>query len=183
MKGAPLRIAIPPGLASLDNNADIAGHYSGSASLGGLSGQGSLRKAMGANPALAYMLRRPGAADMQGYTDRLVKLIPGEVVGIYLAGIGIIPSTAPRGVVAGWAFVCLGLVVLARAYATSDNARGVPPEWKAVIISAISFVVWTYTMPGPFQRFGLAVPYIGSLLILVWTFVAPYIYVGECAAA
>lgn len=109
------------------------------------------------------------------YGERLVKLIPSEVVGIYLVGVGIIPSNAKTPVIV-WAIVCFGLVVLARAYGT--RAPNLPPQWKAVFISCVSFVIWVYTIPGPFQSFGLAVPYVGSLAILVWTFVVPYFYTG-----
>ena len=49
---------------------------------------------------------------------------------------------------------------------------------EAVVISSVSFVIWIYTIPGPFQALGLAVPYVGSLTILVWMFVVPYFYTG-----
>ena len=115
---------------------------------------------------------------MQAYFDRLVKLIPAEVVAIYLVGIGIIPADQ-KPAFAIWAAVCFCLVIVARAYATSDRENNIPPQWPAVIISAISFVIWAYTMPGAFQVYGLAVGYIGSLLVLVWTFLVPYIYRGS----
>jgi hypothetical protein len=81
--------------------------------------------------------------------DRLVKLIPGEVVGIYLIGVGVIPPEQKIALPI-WAIACLGFVVLSRWYATSDPANNVPPQWRAVCISSVSFVIWTYTMPGPF---------------------------------
>ena len=117
------------------------------------------------------------SGSLQDYGERLVKLIPSEVVGLYLVGVGVIPATAKVAVTV-WAVLCLGLVVLARAYATRDQALNLPPQWKAVVISSVSFVIWVYTIPGPFQALGVAVPYIGSLAILVWTFVVPYFYTG-----
>lgn len=117
------------------------------------------------------------SANLQDYGERLVKLIPSEVVGIYLVGAGVIPAGAKISVTV-WAAVCLGLVVLARAYGTREPALNLPPQWKAVLISSVSFVIWVYTIPGPFQSFGLAIPYVGSLAILVWTFVVPYFYTG-----
>ena len=117
------------------------------------------------------------SATLQDYGERLVKLIPSEVVGIYLVGVGVIPPTGKIPVTV-WAVVCLGLVVLARAYATKEPALNLPPQWKAVLISSVSFVIWVYKIPVPFQSFGLAVPYVGSLAILVWTFVVPYFYTG-----
>lgn len=114
---------------------------------------------------------------MQAYMKRLVLLIPAEVVSLYLVGIGIIPPDV-KIAFAVWALVCLILVVIVRAYGTADQANKVPPQWSAVIVSSVSFVIWVYMMPGPFQVYGLAVPFVGSLAILVWTFVVPYIYKG-----
>ena len=117
---------------------------------------------------------------MQDYMERLVKLIPAEVVGLYLVGIGIIP-TGSEIATAVWAIVCLFLVVLVRAYATGDKAADpkVTPQWSAVLVSSISFVIWVYNIQGPFQVYHLAVPYVGSLSVLLWTFVVPYFYKGD----
>ena len=46
-------------------------------------------------------------------------------------------------------------------------------------ISAFSFVLWVYTMLGPLQSFGFGAPYVGSLMVLVWTFIIPYVYRGQ----
>lgn len=119
---------------------------------------------------------------MQDYWGRLIKLIPAEVISIYLVGIGIIPAGANLST-AAWALVCLGLVVVARAYLTGNKPNNIPPEWGSVIISAISFGIWVYNMPGPFQAYGLAVPYMGSLAILVWTFIVPAFYKGDAVNA
>jgi len=135
------------------------------------------RKPVGSAPAEPQTKPQLQSGSLQDYGERLVKLIPSEVVGLYLVGVGVIPATA-KVVVTVWAVVCLGLVILVRAYATRDPALNLPPQWKAVVISSVSFVIWVYTIPGPFQALGLAVPYIGSLTILVWTFVVPYFYIG-----
>ncbi len=117
------------------------------------------------------------AVPVTDYMERLVKLIPAEVVGLYLVGVGIIP-TGSRLALAIWGGVCLGLVILARAYATRDLVKGGSPQWWAVLISSISFVIWLYLMPGPFQAYNLTIPYVGSLAVLVWAFVVPYFYKG-----
>ncbi|WP_213979234.1 hypothetical protein [Sphingomonas sp. dw_22] len=48
-----------------------------------------------------------------------------------------------------------------------------------MLIAAGAFVVWIYSQGGPFEQFGLYVPYIGSLAVLLWTFVIPIFYKGE----
>jgi hypothetical protein len=34
-------------------------------------------------------------------------------------------------------------------------------------------------MPGPFQVYHVAIPYLGSLAVLVWTFIVPFLYQGS----
>lgn len=114
----------------------------------------------------------------QEYMVRLVKLIPGEVVGLYLVGLGVIPSDTKVVAFGIWAGLCLVLAIWVRARLTSDPANHVPPQWTAVLISAVSYVLWVFTMPGPLQTFGLGLPYVGSLAVLVWTFVVPLFYQG-----
>ncbi len=120
----------------------------------------------------------PGAQSFQGYLDRLMKMIPGEAIGLYLVGSGFIPQNqAP--VLAAWTIVCLIGVIALKAYGTADTANHLPPDWIHVAISAIAFIIWVYSIGGPFAAFGLAVPYIGSLLVLAWTFFIPIFYKGS----
>jgi hypothetical protein len=115
---------------------------------------------------------------IQSYMERLVKLIPAEVVGLYLVGQGIIPPAEKVAIVV-WSIVCLVLVVLVRAKTTGDRVNSISPQWSAVAVSTISFVIWVYTMPGPFQVYHVAIPFVGSLAVLVWTFVVPFLYQGS----
>jgi hypothetical protein len=112
------------------------------------------------------------------YLDRLLKMIPAEVVSLYLVGSGIIPE-AQTTTLTIWAAVCLAGVFVVRIYGTADPAENKPPDWTHIIISAIAFVVWVYSLGGgPFAAWGLADPMIGSLLVLAWTFFVPMFYKG-----
>jgi len=113
--------------------------------------------------------------EFKSYLDRLVKMISAEVVSLYLVGMGLIPKD--EGIAqAVWAVFCIFSVVLVRVYGTSDKRNGIPPEWCAITISCVSLVIWIYSMGGPFATFGIHVPYIGSLLVLAWTFSVPLVY-------
>ncbi len=134
-------------------------------------------------PVVKAAMRKGGIAQekptqIQSYMERLVKLIPAEIIGLYLVGQGIIPPAEKVALVV-WSIICLGLVVLVRAKATGDRANSISPQWSAVAVSTISFVIWVYNMPGPFQAFNLAVPFVGSLAVLVWTFIVPFLYQGS----
>lgn len=111
------------------------------------------------------------------YLDRLLKLIPAEVVTLYMVGSGFIPKN--EGVVLIiWTIICLFGVVLLRAYGTADRRNNEPPDWIHVFLSSVAFVIWVYTLGGPFTVFNLAIPWVGSLLVLAWTFFVPIFYKG-----
>lgn len=120
--------------------------------------------------------REPGA-DFQGYLDRLMKMIPGEAIGLYLVGSGFIPA-AQSLVLLIWSIICLAGVIAIKAYGTADRANQIPPDWVHVAISSVAFVIWLYSIGGPFATYGVNVPYIGSLLVLAWTFFVPIFYKG-----
>lgn len=123
------------------------------------------------------LVARGSEAKFDFYLDRLLKMIPGEVIGLYLVGGGFIPKDQPV-VLALWAVVCLVGLILLRVYATTDQLDNKPPQGGPVAISAVAFVIWIYTLGGPFEAFGLSVPYIGSLIVLAWTFFIPILYKG-----
>jgi len=124
---------------------------------------------------------RGGDEEFKFYLDRLLKMIPGEVVGLYLVGSGFIPRDQ-RILMVIWAVVCLIGVILIRVYGTAEPERNKPPQWGPVMISSVAFLIWVYTLGGPFAAFNLAVPYIGSLLVLAWTFFVPIFYKGPADA-
>ena len=125
---------------------------------------------------MASLRIEPGAPeDFKDYMGRLVKLIPSEVLSIYLIGQGVIPQGINIAL-AAWAVVCLLLVFLARAYATSDPSQHQKPQVGAILISVVSFVIWIYTMGGPFAAYNIWIPWLATLVVLVWTFLVPFLY-------
>jgi hypothetical protein len=127
----------------------------------------------------AMIVAAPAAPgeDLKYYLDRLLKMIPAEVVSLYLVGSSLIPADQTIAL-AIWAAVCLVGTVLVRAYGTADPAANKKPDWVHVAISSVSFVIWTYSLGGPFEAYGLHTAYLGSLLVLAWTFFVPLFYKG-----
>ena len=125
----------------------------------------------------AREVSRESGEEFKGYLERLVKMIPAEVVGLYLIGSGIIPEGQRVGLLV-WSIVCLIAVVVVRAYGTADSKKNLPAQWITVLISSGAFVIWLYSLGGPFESLRWHVPYIGSLLVLAWTFFVPIFYKG-----
>ena len=124
------------------------------------------------------------AGDQEGdggydtYLSRLVKLIPAEVISLYLVGEGFIPPKE-RVILLAWTLVGIVAVVVVRSRTTSDTAANENVQWSAVAVSAVSYLIWVYSMGGVFALYGLHIAYVGSLLVLAWTFFMPYVYRGD----
>lgn len=140
--------------------------------------------------------RHPGSIDLSEgdeasagkYAGAITKLIPGEIVAAYMTGKSLIVANATVGPDGssqssvgwwvGWTIFCFGMVIVTRAWTTSDLKSGVPPEWPAVGISALSFVVWVYSFGDVFQALGLWSEVGSGLVLIGWTLVAPAILMG-----
>jgi hypothetical protein len=116
--------------------------------------------------------------ELKGYLDRLLKLIPAEGLGAYLVGSGFIPRDQPVVLVV-WTIICLSGVVLIKAFGTADARNNEPPDWTHVAISTIAFLIWVYTLGGPFVVLNLHAPFVGSLLVITWTYFLPIFYKGK----
>lgn len=138
--------------------------------------------------AAPFRITRPGAVRAQTvdtstdvgfrfYLERLFKMIPAEVISLYLVGSGLIPKDQTIALTV-WAVICLAGVVVVRVYGTADPARSLPPDWTHIAISVAAFVIWVYSLGGPFEAWGLSIPWVGSLLVLAWTFFVPIFYKG-----
>ena len=121
---------------------------------------------------------RSATPSFDTYFGRLLKLIPTEVIGLYLVGKGAIPADAHWTLVI-WAIITACSVVIVRFFGTMDAIAPRKVQWLTVVISLVSFMIWIYSMGDVFSYFGLYVPHIGSLLVLIWTFLVPFFYKGD----
>ena len=119
----------------------------------------------------------PVSDTYDAYLGRLLKMIPGEVISLYVVGSGFIPEDQAGALIA-WTLVCILAVVLLRVYGTADRVLDKPPDWVHVAISSVAFVVLVYSMGGPFKALGLYIPFLGPMLVLAWTFFLPFVYKG-----
>ena len=113
-----------------------------------------------------------------GYGERLLKLVPAEVVAFYTYCAQLFDPLEW-----GWhlLLVVLGLALLfaIRMNATSDPARSQGPQWNAIILAAVAFLIWTYHLGGPFRGWGLHHDALGMVLVAFWSLFVPAIYKGD----
>jgi hypothetical protein len=132
-------------------------------------------------------LARPAAAMAGGepeappdhYKDRLVKLIPGEVVAVYLFLSGLIAVTDPEQVPHGPLLTAVFVALLGLTWPYLVRIAGITNRTQ-LVISTIAFAVWVFSLGGPFVYLmalaGLKYhPIYGGLLLPLYTFAVPII--------
>ncbi len=109
------------------------------------------------------------------YTDKLVKLIPTEWVGGYVAIKGILDSE--HGVTHGVYYATiLILAVLLPLYLRRTLAL---ESWKQIFVTTVSFLIWVFSLGGDHVgAISWYEPYQGSVLLILWTLAVP-VFVGE----
>ncbi len=136
-----------------------------------------------------FRIRRPSAItktstggkvnqQIRDYFDRLIRMIPAEVIGLYMVFSGFIPAEYPWVLVV-WSVLCLIGVFLIRIWGTADPDANLPPQGVPVGIAAGAFVIWLYYIGGPFAAYDIHLPWVGSLAVGFWSFVIPIFYKGD----
>lgn len=110
------------------------------------------------------------------YSDKLLKLIPGEVVAAYITIDGIIPPTVAS---AKWVSLAVAVVLLFAIPLYLTKTLEVENTTQ-VVFTMLSFLIWLYSLGGPFKLWAAAtgvpfhVPFIGSILLILWTLLIPF---------
>lgn len=110
----------------------------------------------------------------QEYLGRLLKLIPSEIVAVYLAIQGIIPAKSQK---LGLLIISVVLFILTPFYLRlAQKVKSIPQ----IALSSLSFVVWVFSMGGPFVHFFQYDPWISSVILFLWTtFIPQFVKTGQ----
>jgi hypothetical protein len=89
------------------------------------------------------------------YLGRLSKYVPAEIVGLYLATVGMVPL-GPNGSLrcaATWVVFALNALLVPLYFwfvTTRDHAKPLIPQ---IVLASIAFPVWVFAIGGPFKCF------------------------------
>lgn len=124
-----------------------------------------------AAPAAGPAAVAPGRAGVDTYFDKVVKYIPADIVGAWVAVTGLVSSASgiPRQTVL-WIAFGVGLILTAMWTLKQTALPGRPPAITQSIISTGAFAVWVFALGGPFQDVP-GQPVYGSLLLILYTLV------------
>jgi hypothetical protein len=117
------------------------------------------------------------------YAAQIVKLIPVEVVGVYLGISNLIDvqKISDPYLTSIQTIVFLLLLIITPFYLI--RAAGVTDKTQ-IVVSTVSFFVWAISLGGPFQALLLKlhvpaeipVKFLGGILIMIYTLIVPMFY-------
>lgn len=113
--------------------------------------------------------------EIDSYFDKVVKYIPADIVGAWVAVMGLVSSASgiPHQTVL-WVAFGIGLVLTAVWTLRQTALPGSPPAITQAFISTGAFAVWVFALGGPFQHVPGQQVY-GSLLLILYTLVVALI--------
>ena len=111
---------------------------------------------------------------IDGYSDKLIKYIPSDVVGAYTAASGIVASQDKNTVPTYyWIIFVIGLLVTALWTLRQTRLPNKPLAITQTAISTGAFLVWAFALGGPFANVSWYAPVYGGILLSVYTFLIP----------
>ncbi|MBO1069045.1 MAG: hypothetical protein HEQ13_06545 [Dolichospermum sp. DEX189] len=113
---------------------------------------------------------------LDGYFDKLIKYIPTEIVGGWIAITGLIKgaSNIPTNTILWILFIIFtGLTALYILKQTFESKK--PLAIKQTIISTIAFIVWVFALGEPVNTLSFYRPVYGSISLILYNLIIPLI--------
>jgi hypothetical protein len=119
---------------------------------------------------------RPAFAKPDDFLGRLLKYIPAEIVGLYLAARGVVRSDASPEIIL---WIAIAAWILVPAYFWFATTReGTPALKSQIVLATIAFPVWVIAIGGPpvtLWPWYVANQFIGSVLLVFVTVIFGWI--------
>ncbi len=106
----------------------------------------------------------------QDYKSKLLKLIPSEIVAAYMVIEAIIPDNRKY---IGTLVISVILLIMVPLYLKQVYKV---KRFGQHIYVMIAFVIWIYSLGGPFKHWNLWEAWIGSSLLILYTLCIPLFY-------
>lgn len=116
-----------------------------------------------------------GGREVDTYTDRVIKYIPSDVVGAWVAITAAIKGNAAVGAMTEWVMFVIMLAIAGAWTLKQTHVAGQPPAVKQTAIATVAFAVWVFALGGPFASLGWYQPVYGSLALITYTLIVALI--------
>lgn len=110
-----------------------------------------------------------------GYFDRLIKYIPGDIVGGWVAitgSISALPDSVPKNGLLWWTFGAMAVLTAAWTW-KQTREPGLSAPRKQIVISTLAFCVWVIALGAPFDSLDWYHKVYGSVLLILFLLCAP----------
>ncbi len=115
----------------------------------------------------------------QSYADKVVKLVPTEIVGAYMVLAGTIgfSSAATAAPTDSVPVVLIHVVFFLLLVLTPLYLWRITRVTNVVqlVVTTLAFVLWVYTLGGPFVFWGMYHPMIAAVSLTLWSLIIPVI--------
>ena len=116
------------------------------------------------------------ARQIDTYFDKVIKYIPADIVGAWVAINGLIKGAdltdTSKNIVLWTAFV-IGIIITALWTQKQTQEPRKPPAITQIVLSTGAFIVWVYASGGPFnlETVNLYNPTYGSILLIFYSLI------------
>ena len=105
------------------------------------------------------------------YHDRLIKYIPGDVIAVYLTIAGLLNTGGGKVPAATLEWIVFLILIPGTWFYLQRVAQ--VKKWQQIMISVIAFIVWVFSLGGPFTQFHWYEPLYGAIVLPLYTFLVP----------
>ncbi len=110
------------------------------------------------------------------FKDRLVKLIPSEIITAYITILGLISGVAVEQEKIStilWIVILLLTILTSIYLILVSKVKNI----SQIVFSTIAFVIWVLVIASPIKEIvGLPASFLGSILLIIYTLMIPLIY-------
>lgn len=119
---------------------------------------------------------QPGS-NTNDFKDRLVKLIPSEIVTAYITIQGLIAGGPPNGQSETLLYIVIGvLLILTPVYLIYVSKVA---KTGQVVFTTVAFIIWVIVIGSPIKEIlNFPASFIGSIMLVLYTLIVPFIYRG-----
>jgi hypothetical protein len=111
------------------------------------------------------------------YKERLVKLIPTEIITAYVTIKGLVSGSGVQGNKQLLIWIVFGVLLIINPLYLYYITRVKKPG--QIVFSSIAFVLWVMVIGGTFGNIlGFPAEFLGSILLVIYTLFIPFVYKG-----
>lgn len=112
------------------------------------------------------------------YVSKLIKLIPAEIIGVYLSVFNLIGMEGESGPSRNTLhLIVFGLILVITPFYLKRVAK--IKENRQVIFCLVAFIIWTFSLGGPVENLMIgpySVKFLGTVFLPIYTLLIPLVY-------